>query len=290
MAERLTERLRAAASAVWDAQHEHPFIRGIGDGSLDVERFKHWVRQDYLFLTDYARMLSLAAARAPDLDAMTRLAELAHETLATEMSLHRAYAEEFGISAAELERERPAPTCRAYTDFLVRTAATGAMFGHDGRYLYVAIRCALPEGDEPSWQADNDVPIDGIVPWGQDVVEILINPNNVLEGASGDIYALQVKPSGLVVASRGCRTDPPIGRIQPWRPQAELRIETTREAWTLELRLPLSSLGPRVLDNTVWGFNVTRLDASRGEYSSWSAARRHCYSPQSMGNLILVRP
>ena len=126
MAERLTERLRAAASDVWDAQAEHPFIRGIGDGSLDVERFKHWVRQDYLFLTDYARMLSLAAARAPDLDAMTRLAELAHETLTTEMSLHRAYAEEFGISAGELEQEQLAPTCRAYTDFLVRTAATGS--------------------------------------------------------------------------------------------------------------------------------------------------------------------
>ncbi len=92
------------------------------------------------------------------------------------------------------------------------------------------------------------------------------------------------------LSATGCRTDPPIGRTHPWRPKAELRIETTREAWTLELRLPLPSLGPRVLDNTVRGFNVTRLDASRGECCCWSAARRHCYSPQSMGNLILLRP
>ena len=155
MAERLTDRLRSAASAVWDAQLEHPFIRGIGDGSLDVERFKHWVRQDYLFLTDYARMLSLAAARAPDLDAMTRLAELAHETLATEMSLHRAYAEEFGISAAELERERPAPTCRAYTDFLVRTAATGSFPELVGALLpcmwgFSDVGLALKRGGQPA--------------------------------------------------------------------------------------------------------------------------------------------
>ena len=155
MAERLTDRLRSAASAVWDAQLEHPFIRGIGDGSLDVERFKHWVRQDYLFLTDYARMLSLAAARAPDLDAMTRLAELAHETLATEMSLHRAYAEEFGISAAELERERPAPTCRAYTDFLVRTAATGSFPELVGALLpcmwgFSEVGLALKRGGQPA--------------------------------------------------------------------------------------------------------------------------------------------
>ena len=155
MAERLTDTLRAAASAVWDAQHEHPFIRGIADGSLDVERFKHWVRQDYRFLIDYARMLSLAASRAPDLDAMTRLAELAHATLAAEMSLHRAYAEEFGISADELERERPAPTCRAYTDFLVRTAATGSFAELIGALLpcmwgFSDVGLALKRGEQPA--------------------------------------------------------------------------------------------------------------------------------------------
>ena len=40
------------------------------------------------------------------------------------MALHRSYAGELGISEAELERERMAPTTRGYTDFLVRTAAT----------------------------------------------------------------------------------------------------------------------------------------------------------------------
>ena len=124
-AERFTERLRRAAAPVWQAQHDHPFIRGIGDGTLDLAVFRHWVRQDYRFLIDYARALATAAARAPELDAMTRLAALANETLATEMSLHRSYAAEFGVGEAELEREPMSPTCRAYTDFLVRVAATG---------------------------------------------------------------------------------------------------------------------------------------------------------------------
>lgn len=117
--------LRAQAASVWDAQLQHPFIRGIADGTLATERFLHWVRQDYLFLIEYARMLATAAARAPGLDAMTKLAELTHETLVTEMSLHRAYAAKAGITPEELEREEMAPTTRAYTDFLVRVAATG---------------------------------------------------------------------------------------------------------------------------------------------------------------------
>ena len=125
MEERFTDRLHALAGEVWRAQHEHPFVRGIGDGTLDLERFKHWVRQDYLFLVEYARLFGLAAARAPDLATLTRFAELLRSTVTVEMELHRAYAREFGITADELERELMAPTTRAYTDFLLRIAATG---------------------------------------------------------------------------------------------------------------------------------------------------------------------
>ena len=100
-------------------------MRGIGDGTLDLERFRFWLRQDYLFLIEYARMLAFGTARAPDLETMAGFAELAYSTLASEMQLHRDYAAQFGITADELDREAMAPTTRAYTDFLVRTAAVG---------------------------------------------------------------------------------------------------------------------------------------------------------------------
>ena len=117
--------LRRLADPVWQAQHAHPFVRGIGDGSLDLERFQHWVRQDYRFLVEYCRLFGLAAARAPDLDTLARFADLLQATARTEMDLHRAYAADLGIAPAALEREPMAPTTRAYTDFLVRVAATG---------------------------------------------------------------------------------------------------------------------------------------------------------------------
>jgi thiaminase (transcriptional activator TenA) len=117
--------LRAAAAEIWDAQHRHPFVRGIGDGTLDLERFRFWIRQDYLFLIEYSRLLALAAARAPDVDTMRRFADLMHETVHEEMDLHRSYSADLGISEADLERERMAPTTRGYTDFLLRTATVG---------------------------------------------------------------------------------------------------------------------------------------------------------------------
>ena len=125
MAERLSELLRQKVAGIWEAQHEHPFVRGIGDGTLGLERFQFWLRQDYVFLIEYARLLALATARSPDLETMTRFATLLKETVETEMNLHRVYAAEFGISHEQLEREPTAPTTRGYTDFLLRVAATG---------------------------------------------------------------------------------------------------------------------------------------------------------------------
>jgi thiaminase (transcriptional activator TenA) len=125
MAERFTDRLRKLVEPVWRAQHEHAFVRGIGDGTVPREQFEHWVRQDYLFLIEYARLFALATARAPDLETMTAFARLTQETLETEMSLHRAYAAEFGIDEAQLEAETKSPTTQAYTDFLLRTTALG---------------------------------------------------------------------------------------------------------------------------------------------------------------------
>jgi thiaminase/transcriptional activator TenA len=126
-AESFSTALRRAADAIWAAQHEHPFVLGVADGTADLEGFARYVRQDYVFLVEYARLLALGAARAPDLATMRRFADLAQAILGEEMELHRAFAREFGISEAELEAEPPAPTTQAYTDFLVRTAALGEL-------------------------------------------------------------------------------------------------------------------------------------------------------------------
>ena len=122
--ERFSDRLRNLADPIWSAQHAHPFVRGIGDGSLGIDRFEYWVRQDYLFLIEYCRLFGLAAARSPDLATLIRFAELLRATAVTEMSLHRELAASLGITEAELEGERMAPTTQVYTDFLLRTAAT----------------------------------------------------------------------------------------------------------------------------------------------------------------------
>jgi thiaminase/transcriptional activator TenA len=123
----LSDDLHAAAQSIWDAQLQHPFVKGLGDGSLDVAKFKRWVLQDYLYLKEFARVFAWAVAKSDRLDSMGWYAKVLDLTLNTEMALHRTYAERFGISAKALEAASMWPTTRAYTDFLVRVSADGDM-------------------------------------------------------------------------------------------------------------------------------------------------------------------
>jgi thiaminase (transcriptional activator TenA) len=84
-------------------------------------------------------------------------AAVLHLTLNTEMALHREYAQRFGIAPAELEAEAMWPTTRAYTDFLIRTAADGDMTDLVAALLpcawgYVYIAQHLAEGHSPTDQ------------------------------------------------------------------------------------------------------------------------------------------
>lgn len=158
---RFTDELFAAAEPVWRAQLEHPFVRGLADGSLEEERFKRWVLQDYRYLKEFARVFAWAVAKAPDLASMSWYAEVLHLTLNTEMELHRRYAARFGLTPQDLEAEPMWPTTRAYTDFLVRVAADGDMLDLLAALLpcawgYVYLAHAMAAGPLPPDQRYRD--------------------------------------------------------------------------------------------------------------------------------------
>ena len=121
-----TDDIEDEAEAIWDAILAHPMVERLGEGTLDEEPFRYWLRQDYVYLIEYSRLFALGAAKAPSLDRMGTMGDLLQETIDTEMDLHRSYAASFDVSLDELEATEPSPTTRAYTDFLIRTAAMGS--------------------------------------------------------------------------------------------------------------------------------------------------------------------
>ena len=115
----------------------HPFLTGLTDGTLPRERFRHYAVQDALYLREFARTLSIAAARAPRTGVLTMFAEHVVATMAAEGGLHDAFFAEFGLSRDQVERTSPAPTTLAYTSYMLRVAALGDY----AQVLGVALPC-----------------------------------------------------------------------------------------------------------------------------------------------------
>jgi len=103
----------------------HPFLRGLTDGSLPQEAFRFYAVQDALYLRDFARALSLAAARAPREEWIIMFNDHAAGALRVERTLHESFFKEFGLSPQAVAATPLAPTNLAYTSYLLAVAHGG---------------------------------------------------------------------------------------------------------------------------------------------------------------------
>ncbi|MCA1048416.1 thiaminase II [Priestia aryabhattai] len=124
---KFSERLYEKLQPIWRQNYNHPFVQGMGDGTLEKEKFRFYMIQDYLYLIDYAKLFAIGAMKATDLQTMGKFAALLDSTLNEEMSLHREYAKKFEISEKELEKAQPSPTTLAYTHYMLHVGQSGTL-------------------------------------------------------------------------------------------------------------------------------------------------------------------
>jgi thiaminase/transcriptional activator TenA len=119
-----TGELWAAGEPVYKSILVHPFLRGLGDGTLDVKAFRFYIVEDAFYLTEFARTLSILASKAPRDEWIVAFNRDAIGTLEAERALHQSYFKDFGLSEEELRARPPAPTTLAYTSYLLATACS----------------------------------------------------------------------------------------------------------------------------------------------------------------------
>lgn len=112
------------ANADWaDRILAHPFVQGLGDGSLAVGAFKSYVAQDAYFLEAFARAYAFCLAHGTSRDDLFGFYELIAGVL-DELKLHKSYTERLDIS---LDNVTPLAATRAYVDFLLGAAERGRL-------------------------------------------------------------------------------------------------------------------------------------------------------------------
>ena len=121
----VSARLRQAAAPIWEECLRHPFVTGIGDGTLGVEKFQYFMLQDYLYLFDYARVFALGVVKARDPKLIRTFAENVNAILGGEMNIHRAYMERLGITEDQVFAVKPALDNTSYTHYMLAVAESG---------------------------------------------------------------------------------------------------------------------------------------------------------------------
>ena len=121
----VTQRLYEAARPVWQQCHQHPFVKGIGDGTLDKEKFQWFLLQDYLYLFDYARVFAWGVIKARDAGLMRTFSANVDAILGGEMKIHRSYMARLGITEEQVLQVKPALSNTSYTHYMLAVAAAG---------------------------------------------------------------------------------------------------------------------------------------------------------------------
>ncbi len=121
----LADRLVVACAPSWSAYVDHAFVRRLGDGTLPIGSFRHYLKQDYLFLLHYARAWALAVYKSSTLAEMRKSNASVKAILDRETGLHIEFCRSWGLSEADIEATPEDDATMAYTRYVLEKGMQG---------------------------------------------------------------------------------------------------------------------------------------------------------------------
>jgi thiaminase (transcriptional activator TenA) len=105
--------------ALYDKTLNLPFNQELASGTLDVDKFKYYIIQDYLYLKIYSKVLAILATKAVLLEERIFWLNSSKGILDVEASVHRFFMKTFTIPIEEVDNIEMSPTTNHYTAFLL---------------------------------------------------------------------------------------------------------------------------------------------------------------------------
>lgn len=116
-----TQQLLDYAAEVWSAYNEHPFVLGIQNGTLEREKFRFYMIQDYLYLGDYAKIFALGVAKATNLSNAMLFSQYI-SVMNGELNVHSDYMARLGITQEDIDSAKRSLDSLSYTSYMLRVA------------------------------------------------------------------------------------------------------------------------------------------------------------------------
>lgn len=124
---KFSQKLYESVEDIWKSYYEHPFVNGIGQGTLEVDKFKFYMIQDYIYLLDYAKIYALGIVKADTEEIMQGFSSMVNGILNGEMSIHRSYMRRLGITQEEINNTKASLVNISYTNYMLSVSQKGTL-------------------------------------------------------------------------------------------------------------------------------------------------------------------
>ncbi len=116
---KVSQRLYQKALPIWESYYRHPFVKGISDGTLPVEKFQFYMIQDHKYLMQYAKVFALGVIKAQKESDMRLFSGLITATLDTENAVHQSYLGQLGITREVIDSTPMCLNNESYTNYMI---------------------------------------------------------------------------------------------------------------------------------------------------------------------------
>ena len=124
---KVSERLYRKAWPIWESYFDHPFVKGIADGTLPVSKFQFYMIQDHKYLMQYAKVFALGLIRSVEESDMRTFSSLITATLDTENAVHQSYLGRLGISREMIDSTPMCMNNESYTNYMISIGFKGGL-------------------------------------------------------------------------------------------------------------------------------------------------------------------
>ncbi len=166
--------------------------------------------------------------------------------------------------------------------------STTVQIGYDDRNMYLAFTCTQPR-ESIHMQSSNTLTSSEGLPWGEDLIAVVINPKNTASQNPLDAYQIIIKPNGNILTFRGTLTTKQLHAADSWTNNICSAVRIFDDRWQAEIAIPLTDLSVTETLGCWWGLDFARYTSSVNEFSTWSGTAHGYSRPISLGNVFFAR-
>ncbi len=120
-----TDRLYCENKELWEKYLSHPFVQGMINEDVDIEKFRYYMLQDYVYLKEYLKVFAIGLSKT-DIPSLREDLTKSINAIYWEIdNVHMKYMKKIGITDENIQNVKPDINNISYTSYMISSAYLG---------------------------------------------------------------------------------------------------------------------------------------------------------------------